>query len=358
MKKIREAISGRGWMEGDPSKNHTVGLWVFGTLEVLLGIFCFSLAMLLLIVVSSRGLHGVKPIHFWIAQALLFFLTGWLIVMGLGSIKAKRWARVLMLVGSWAAVFFGTLCLALILYVLPEIYIVFTDVGLFPPLTALGVLYVAVSILILLMLVFPLASIAFYRLKGVAGTCERRNPEPCWTDRCPLPLLAMSFVSALGCLTLFAGATNNFAVLLFGHVVNGLPGAGVLTLVSAAFGYVGWGAYTRRMHAWWVAYTLVVLISSSMMLTFAGTDIDTLYIKMGYSTEQIARLQNLYPFNSVILTLLSFLWGVMACIYLVWVRDGFRPVKTEAVVKSYQQRKAEEAAAEPEEPKQPRMRLD
>jgi hypothetical protein len=358
MSRLSEIIPGHGWLEGDPSKDHAVGLIVFGTLEVLLGIFCFSLAMLLLIVVSAHGLHGMKPVHFWISLALLFFQTGWLIVMGLGSIKMRRWARALMLVGSWTSVFFGTLCLALILHTLPEIYTILADAGLLSPEASLDVLYFAFFILVLLMVLFPLASVMFYGLKGVTATCERRNPEPCWTDRCPVPLLAMSFISALGCLSLPLGATNNFAVFLYGRVIKGAPGALLLALVSAAFGYVGWGAYRRKMHAWWGAYVLVVLISSSMMLTFAEVDMNTLYTRMEYSADQIARLQELYPINSAMLTFISFLWGVMACIYLVWVRDCFRPVKTEAAVKSYQQRKAEEADAKPREPQTPRMRLD
>ena len=223
---------------------------------------------------------------------------------------------------------------------------------------ALGALYFTVLILILLQVVFPLFAIVFYGLKGVEATCERRNPEPCWTDRCPLPLLAISFISALGCLSLVAGATTNFVVFLFGHVVNGISGALVLAGVSVASGYVGWGAYNRWIHAWWGAYALIVLTSSSMMLTFSETDIETLYTHMGYSPGQIIRLQEFYPFNSALFIFISCLWGIMACGYLVWVRDCFRREKAAVEVKSYQQRKAEEEATKPEEPPRPRMRLD
>jgi hypothetical protein len=87
--------------QSDPSKDPSVGLVVFGTLDILMGIFCFALAMILLIVVSSAGLHDLKPVHFWMTMVLLFYLTGWFIVMGLGSIKGRRWVRALLLVGAW-----------------------------------------------------------------------------------------------------------------------------------------------------------------------------------------------------------------------------------------------------------------
>lgn len=289
MKKFLERFVERMWLEGDPLKDRTTGLVVFGILEILLGIFCFASAMLLMIVVSANGLCGTKPVHYWMSMGFLFYLTGWFITMGMGSIKAKRWARALLLVGAWASVFFGTLVLALILYVLPEIYVFFADSGFLSPMAALGALYFAVLVLILLQVVFPLVSIVFYELKGVKATCERRNPQSCWTDRCPLPLLAISFISLLGCLSIVVGTTTNHVAFLFGHVVSGMSGALVLAIVSVASGYVGWGAYNRRMHAWWGAYVLVVLTSSSMMLTFSGMEMGARLLpsRKGRSRSQI-----------------------------------------------------------------------
>ncbi|MCF7864785.1 MAG: hypothetical protein K9L89_08350, partial [Kiritimatiellales bacterium] len=123
-------------------------------------------------------------------------------------------------------------------------------------------------------------------------------------------------------------------------------------------GYVGWGAYTRKMHAWWSAYALIVLLSASMMLTFSGMDMATMYDLMGYTDEQNRHLQEFYPLSPSTLTFMSCAWGIMACIYLVWVRDRFRPEKDDVEVKSYERRLAEENAAKPEEAPRNRMRLD
>ncbi len=358
MSKFIQNVWRRAWWTGDPDKDCSAGLAVFGTLEILSGIFCFALAMLLLIVVSTSGLHGMKPIHYQISMGFLLYLTGWFIVMGLGSIKARRWARALLMVGAWGSIFFGTLALALVLYILPEVYGLFSDSNLVSPRVALNILNFSVAGLIFLLVVLPLASVVFYGLNGVKATCERRNPAPCWTDRCPLPLLAMSFISALGSLSIVIGATTHYVVLFFGYVVSGIPGALVVAAISMASGYVGWGAYTRRMHAWWGAYALVLLTSSSMMLTFAELDMIDLYMQMGYTLEQVGALEELRPINSTLLTFLSGVWGIMACAFLVWVRDCFSPEKDEVEVKSHQQVKAEAEAALPEEPPRARMRLD
>jgi hypothetical protein len=357
-KKARERV----WLEGDPERDQSTGLAVFGTLEIIMGILAFAFAMFLLVLVSATGLGGMKASHYWIAMGLLFYMTGWFCVMGMGSIKTLRWTRTLMLVGSWVTIFFGTLVLALVLHLLPWVYSLLADSGLLSPQRALAALYVGLSVLIALQLVFPLAAILFYSLKGVQATCERRNPDPCWTDCYPLPLMAMGFVSGLGVSTLLLGATTNYVVFVFGRIWTGFPGFVVVAAIAAACGYVGWGAFTRKKHAWWAAYVIILLTSSSMMLTVAELDMDLLYERMGYSVDQVASLQQLQVFSPAVLTFVACLWGIMACTYLVWVRDCFLPEKDVAEVKSYQQRKAEEMAASPPEnppeSRRPRMRLD
>jgi len=348
----------RVWLEGDPERDHSTGLIVFGTLEIILGIMAFASAMLLLILVSSTGLGGMKAVHFWIAMGFLFYMTGWFCVMGMGSIKARRWVRTLILVGSWMAVFFGTLALALVLHLLPWVYNLLADSGILSPQSALAVLYTGLSVLITLQLIFPLATILFYSLKGVQATCERRNPDPSWTDRCPLPLMAMGFVSGLGVSTVLLGATTNYVVFVFGRIWTGVPGFIIVAAIAAACGYVGWGAFTRRKQAWWAAYAIILLTSSSMMLTFAELDMDHLYERMGYSLDQIVHLQQLQAASPAVLTFVTCIWGVMACTYLVWVRDCFQPEADATEVKSYLQRKAEEVAALPQEAPRQRMRLE
>jgi hypothetical protein len=358
MKELFSKISERVWMEGDPNRDRSTGLAIFGTLEIVLGILCFSLAMLLMIIVSAAGLSGMKQSHFIMVMALLLYLTAWFCVMGLGSIKARRWARALVLVGAWVAIFFGTMAMAFALYVLPAVYDIFADSGIMHPMAAMGLLYFAVVVMLLLQVVFPLAAIIFYNLHGVRATCEKKYTAPSWTDRAPLPLLVMSFIAVLGSLSLIIGVTFNYSVCMFGTLWSGTKGFIVALLISVAFALVGFGAFKRKMVAWWGAYVLVLTSCTSMMLTFSEISMNDLYTSMGYSEAQILNLDRILPMDPAVLTFSSCIWGIMACIYLVWVRDCFSPEKDKSGVKSYAQRKAEEAALEPERPRGPRMRLD
>ena len=109
LKRARDRV----WLEGDPERDRSAGLAVFGALEIIMGLMAFAFAMFLLVLVSAIGIGGMKISHCWITMGFLLYMSGWFFVMGFGSIKALRWARALMLVGSWVTVFFGTLVLAL-----------------------------------------------------------------------------------------------------------------------------------------------------------------------------------------------------------------------------------------------------
>jgi hypothetical protein len=355
LKKSREQV----WLEKDPDKDWSRGLFVAGLLEMALGILAFSSAMLLMVIVSKTGYGILKPIQVGQCMFLLLFLTGWWIVMGFGSLKARRWAGVLILAGSWVAIFFGSLFMALILYVLPEVHSLMMDSGLWSPSAALNAVYLTVLLLLLLQLVIPLISIAFYSLKGVESTCCRRNPDPCWTDRIPLPLLVMGFIAALGCCSVFTAASFDYVVFFFGRVVSGWAGLIIVLLISAACGYVGWGAFMQKMQAWWSAYAVILTISCSLMLTFAEVEMDVLYAHMGCTPDQIVQLSRYRVLNPAMLSAISGIWGAMACIYLVWVRDCFLPDTKEEEVKSYEQLMAEQKKSEEDPvPRRPRMRLD
>ncbi len=353
-----ERVRNGPWMDGDPDRDYSAGLAAFGAAEIVLGALCFMLAAMLFGSVSAAAPGSLLPKHGVPSGIALLLLSAWWSAMGFGSLRARRWARALVIVGAWVAVFYGTLAMALALVVLPEACNAIVDAGVVGPGDAVAVLYAAVGMLFLLHMVFPLAAIVFYGMKGVRNSCERRNPRPCWTDRLPLPLMAMGCISILGSLLVVAGGFENHVVFFFGRVLSGGWGACVLLAVSAGSAYVGWGAFTRRMHAWWGAYVLVLLVCSSMMLTFAEIDMETLYLRMGHGAGDVDRLERFIPFSPAALTFVSCIWGILACIFLVWVRDCFRPAVPAEAVKSYALRKAEEAAAEHQDRPKVRMRLD
>ena len=93
-------------------------------------------------------------------------------------------------------------------------------------------------------ILLPAVFLFFYHRASVRATCQRRDPQIRWTDRCPMPVLALSILLAWGaacCLFsmvayrgvmplfgVFASGTAGAVVILFDNIVAGLPSLGHL----------------------------------------------------------------------------------------------------------------------------------
>ena len=91
--------------EGENFKDRKGGLIAFGVLEILAGAFCALMAPIMLVsmllpaALLEEGAAPPVDVGMMI-PGLLFYvsLAVWFIWMGIGSIKARRWARALLLV--------------------------------------------------------------------------------------------------------------------------------------------------------------------------------------------------------------------------------------------------------------------
>ena len=58
------------------------------------------------------------------------------------------------------------------------------------------------------MLVLPAGFLLFYQRASVCATCQRRDGQVRWTDRCPLPVLAVSVLMAFSALCMLSMAVG------------------------------------------------------------------------------------------------------------------------------------------------------
>ncbi len=86
--------------------------------------------------------------------------------------------------------------------------------------------------------IIPGALVLFYGSKHAKETCERRDPKVRWTDKCPLPVLAVSLMA--GCWSACMPLTGfyGWSIPFFGLILSGMPGAGVMLVSVLLFGYV------------------------------------------------------------------------------------------------------------------------
>ena len=104
-------------------------------------------------------------------------------------------------------------------------------------------------------IVLPLVLFLFYRSPGVRAIVEERDPKPRWTDRVPLPVLAMVIILLFSSITLLANVGNP-VLALFGDVIAGATASLVVLTLAVLCAVVAAQLYRLKESGWW---TLLIL---------------------------------------------------------------------------------------------------
>ncbi len=197
-----------------------------------------------------------------------------------------------------------------------------------PPLPASAQTMLLVFTLVfngILFVVLPAVWVWFYQSKHVKATCEARDPVIRWTDRCPLPVLAVSlwlFFGALSTLTLPLAYGGVFP--FFGRFLSGSSGTIVWVLIGLSWLYGAWLLFKLQLHGWWLAIIMLVLLSISSVLTYLHHDIIEMYQLMGYPEKQIAMIEQLGMFKGNLMAWTCLIFTVPFIAYLLFIRRYFR----------------------------------
>lgn len=305
-------------------------LVVFGVLQIMLGAFCvFLTGMIGIISVMSIVSGGKGPlanadISGLIPGGLFYLLMAvWFIWMGIGSVKARRWARALILVTSWIWLIGGTTALITLAFMLPgfpaqpgpgtEMSGTMTTVFKIVMFGVMAVIYVLI----------PGVLVLFYRSRHVKATCEHRDPHMRWTDRCPLPVLAISLMTGGWALGMPFMGLYGWAIPFFGTVVNGAAGAVVILLMVPLLAYIAWGSYHLKIAAWRCALGLTIGWGASACVTFSRVGLFDLYEKMGLSQEHLALMKGSPVLQPAVMEGLTILWMVVVLAYVVYTKRFF-----------------------------------
>jgi hypothetical protein len=175
-------------------------------------------------------------------------------------------------------------------------------------------------------LILPGIFVSVYGSQSVRATFERRDPVPRWTDRCPTPVLGLSFLLAYGAFAMLLG-TMMPGLPVFGFMVGGASTVLCLGL-AGVLGFLALAVYRLRPWAWWTAF-LVWLLGAASAVTFLvqGFDRQKFYRQMGLPADQIAMFEKMGVFNFLQTPEMLGLVGVSiagSLAYLLWVKKHFR----------------------------------
>ncbi|HET7434912.1 MAG TPA: hypothetical protein VFN10_09405 [Thermoanaerobaculia bacterium] len=234
-------------------------LTALGVVQILVGLGC---GVLLLGVIASDSLatrSGGAPLSqravastiFVLGMAAFHFVT-----VGVGSMRARRWARALSVVVSALWLAGGTVATIATVTIVPRVApdrpLVATAAGMFVAL-----------------IVLSLALLFLYARPDVRATCEHRDRAR-WTDRVPLPVLALSLILAFAAASLLVSLSDP-VVPLFGTVVSGAPAALSLLALAILCAVLAVGVYRLKTGAWLAVVLLQIIGSIVAGVTMART---------------------------------------------------------------------------------------
>jgi MFS family permease len=314
-------------------KDRKTGLIVFGILTALGG--CIVALLVPLIVwaqfVSAQTTHVPVNSRVMTFAAIFYGLVAvGFIWLGIGSILTRRWARALLLILSWSWLAIGIVSMIYLAFLVPQMMAVLDSNvrpghAEVPQAVKTTILVVQGIFSLFLYVVLPGIWVLFYRSKNVKVTCEVRDPAPRWTDRCPLPVLALSIWAAFGgaVMLLFPFLTGG-VLPFFGVFLSGMSGIAVCLLVAVLWGYSARALYRLERSGWWIITVGICLLSISAFVTYWRHDLSELYRLMGYPEEQVAQLQ---MFSGILkgpmLSWSTFLFTLPFVGYLLYVRKFF-----------------------------------
>lgn len=288
-------------------------------------LFLLMAACMLLVAGMGSSLptpKGAPPLQLsQILSSVALSLAGavlW-IVLGLGSIFPRRWARsvTISLSWIWLAIGFSTVAILVCNGVPPP------PPGQAPMTPAVKAIasFTAVAFAGFFMAFLPGLLIAFYQHPRVRETFETRDPFARWTDACPSSVLTASFFAAFGVVGMLPLLAHNCVFPVFGYFLSGAAGGVAIVLYTGVVVWVARGLYRLDPCAWKTAMAMVFFGAASAAVTMTCADQTQMYKLMGLSSLEIEQIA-----KSPVVSSMKWMWlsWVVQAGYLVYLRRFFR----------------------------------
>jgi len=229
-------------------KDRRTGLMVFGVFAILIGACCALLVPLAIfgqMMAARQSGTGLDATAALIGASVYGLMALVLIWLGVGSVLARRWARALLLCLGWIGLIIGVIAIPAVMVAMNSIGETLRAQGqTVPPVTLAVIKIVTIATTFVIYIVIPGVAVLFYRSPHVRQTCEARDPVVRWTDRCPLPVLALCLLKIFGAaMLLLILPTYGRVFPLAGVVLQGWPARMLWLAVIAFMVYAARGFY-------------------------------------------------------------------------------------------------------------------
>jgi hypothetical protein len=314
-------------------QDRSAGLILIGILEIGLALLCLlllafmAMATLSLATTPAGQAAGMNS-RSMLGGGIVYLLAGaYFAVLGVGTLRGRRWARTIGLVTSWIWLVVGVFSVLILAFLLPRMMAGITAAA-GPSNAGIGACTTGciTLLLVLIYLVMPGILVLFYRGPNVRATFEARDPSIPWTDRVPAPVLALTLLLVLGAASTLLGLFYR-VYPLFGTYLTGIPAVLAFLVTGMVCAGLAWGVYQRKPAAWWACVILFILSCvNGALLLFGKGGIRGMYEAMGMPAEQVAQIDRMgllemYSRPAVQALMVAMWLGVLG--FLIWTRRFF-----------------------------------
>jgi len=317
-----------------PYKSRRGWLIAFGVIEILIG--CTFLLMILFSVIAFLGPWAApmpsSPVSPHALMALMGLHYGLLAAMffagGIGSIRCKNWARILMLVISWLWLGVGVLTTIILALIFPTL--IQQPTGNLP----LGVRHAMVvgmiAFVAVVMALLPATFLFFYSRPSVRATCLAQKAAQVATGVAgaspapglPVPLVILVVLQGFSAFSML-GALLVPAAVLFGVVVRGTGAFLVFLTQSVLSGYAAWAIFRQKLIGWQIAlFTTSFWVISWLVSSFRRPNLLQLLREMGFGDEAL-RFYEQSPHALPLIWMVSSVVVIALLVFILYTRKFF-----------------------------------
>jgi hypothetical protein len=263
-------------MDSEQSDNDVVpeikrGVPIFtGVVQLLIGGFAFLTVLILAAITAATAnmTDGFDQRQLYLAVPVYLGIAAFFILMGIGSLKIRTWARNIMLIVSWFTLIMGILVIVFAALVMPNlINQMLGQVGGIEGAFLRLVIFMVDFTLFFIFIAIPGMFVILYSLKSVKQSFALADPDSNWTDRVPLPILAITLfmwiTAASSLLQVLIGTLFPF----FGFLLPRLSSRVLWFAFAALSFYLGLLVYWRRLSGWAGSVAFLLFNFASNVIT-------------------------------------------------------------------------------------------
>jgi hypothetical protein len=330
-------------------------LIAFGIVELLIACFLLLMAVMMAVVIpgmpKTSGQPDLPGAFFYAVSAFYLVFVAFFAAAGIGSIRARNWARLAMIGASSVWLAFGVLGTIITVAIMPTILkqqqaviqqasIQQNQAAQLPPNFLSIILVISTVFQVSIMILLPLTLLLFYSSKNVKATCMARSMLPglvrpshdvlqAYTSkRLPVPILILAVWFSISGLSMLLILPWFPLTTVFGFFVRGWPARLIFLAFATASGYCAWSFCKLRVEGWWIAVFSWIFwfLSGAVSVIKLGLSgiYGQAYQQMGIDPQQMAI--HIFGPDSI-----KVLWGIgllISCAFfalILYTKRYFRP---------------------------------